>query len=63
MAVSIISPDAAPAIGDVRALGERDLIILATRARERRDWTRYMDAIGVAVTRGARLIDADEGAE
>ncbi|MFJ9694912.1 hypothetical protein [Kitasatospora sp. NPDC101183] len=62
MAVSIIYPDAAPALGDVRALGERDLIIIATGSRERPDWPRYMDAVGVAVTRGARLIHADEEA-
>ncbi|MFD0276196.1 hypothetical protein ACFVHB_20145 [Kitasatospora sp. NPDC127111] len=59
MAVSIISPDAAPAIGDVRALGERDLIIVAAGSRDRRDWPRYMDAIGVAITRGAGVIHAD----
>ncbi|GAB7187122.1 hypothetical protein ATKI12_6953 [Kitasatospora sp. Ki12] len=60
MAVSVISPDAAPALGDVRALGERDLIIIAVGSRARQDWPRYMDAIGVAVTRGARLINAEE---
>lgn len=60
MAVSIISPDAAPALGDVRALGDGDSIFIAAGSRDRRDWPRYMDAIGVAVTRGARLITAEE---
>ncbi|MFI8084335.1 hypothetical protein ACIF6L_26475 [Kitasatospora sp. NPDC086009] len=63
MAVSIISPDAAPALGDVRALGERDLIIVAAGATGRRDWPRYMDAVGVAITRGARVIHAEVTAE
>ncbi len=50
-----IRPDAAPAVGDVRALGVGDLIVLRAGVTGRADWSRYQDAIGSAVTRGAEV--------
>jgi len=48
-----IDKDAAPALGDVRALGVGDRILLNLGVEKRKDWPRYVDAIGVAITRGA----------
>lgn len=44
---------AAPAIGDIRVLGEGDTIWLTPEAPQRRDWSRYLDAIITAVSHGA----------
>lgn len=46
---------AAPAMGDIRALGSAHTIWIAPEARSRADWARYMDAIMVALTRGADI--------
>jgi hypothetical protein len=45
----------APALGDVRNLGAGDVIWLHRNVEARKDWARYADAIGVAVTRGAEV--------
>ncbi|MFD8595407.1 hypothetical protein ACFV1L_10435 [Kitasatospora sp. NPDC059646] len=56
MATLIIRPDGAPALGTVRALGERDMVVIAPGATERADWGRFLEAIGVAITRGANVV-------
>lgn len=43
----------APALGDVRALGEGDTVWLTPESVQRDDWPRYADAMMVAVSRGA----------
>lgn len=48
-----IDREHAPALGDVRALGEGDVILLLPGAEQRDDWARYTEAIGTAVGRGA----------
>ena len=46
----------APAIGDVRQMGAGDTIVLADDATARPDFPRYMDAIGIALARGAEAV-------
>lgn len=46
----------APALGDIRQMGEGDVIAIHRSALSRRDWPRYWEAIGVAFSRGAKLI-------
>lgn len=46
---------AAPAIGDVRSMGEGDVIWLGADARERKDWGRYQEAMAQAISRGADI--------
>lgn len=48
-----ISPIAAPALGDVRALQPGDIIFIREGAQQRADWARYLDAISAAVASGA----------
>ncbi|WP_282203922.1 hypothetical protein [Kitasatospora fiedleri] len=60
MATLIIRPDGAPALGTVRALGRNDMIVVAPGAPERADWGRFLEAIGVAITRGASVVHQRE---
>jgi hypothetical protein len=53
--IRIIRSDYAPALGDLRAMGLGDVIVVQPGATERKDWGRYLDAIGGAVTRGAEI--------
>ncbi|RCH68734.1 hypothetical protein DT019_08650 [Streptomyces sp. SDr-06] len=48
-----VSHDTAPALGDLRKLGHGDTIWLQADARQRKDWTRYADALATAIARGA----------
>lgn len=48
-----ISDTNAPAMGDIRLMGAGDTLWLISSAKARKDWPRYTDAIGAAVTRGA----------
>jgi putative N-acetylmannosamine-6-phosphate epimerase len=48
----------APALGDVRTLGQGDALVIAPDATERKDWGRYQDAIGAAVARGVEVHQA-----
>jgi hypothetical protein len=45
----------APALGDVRRMAAGDVLEVKADAHKRKDWPRYADAIGVAVTRGAAV--------
>jgi hypothetical protein len=58
-AIVDIRQDAAPALGDVRLLGEGDHIYVFKDARARADWPRYAGAIGEAVGRGASVLWLD----
>ncbi|MGP3940489.1 hypothetical protein [Streptomyces sp. 6N106] len=50
-----IRQESAPALGDIRSLGEGSWIYIFPNAKERKDWGRYLDAIGHAVARGASV--------
>jgi hypothetical protein len=45
----------APAMGDVRAMGVGDTIWITPEAPLRADWSRYADALTVALLRGADI--------
>ena len=51
-----IGPDYAPALGDVRTLKPGDTVYLKPGATDRRDWSRYADALTNAITRGASVV-------
>jgi hypothetical protein len=40
-------------MGDVRTMGEGDTVWLEPAIREGKEWSRYVDAVRHAVTRGA----------
>ena len=48
----VVSVRSAPALGDIRALGEGDTVWLRHGVESRRDWGRYLDALSSAITRG-----------
>ncbi len=50
-----IRPESAPALGDVRTLGEGDHIYIYAGADKREDWPRYLAAVTHAVGRGANV--------
>lgn len=50
-----ISAARASALGDIRAAAYGETIWLGAGAAARRDWPRYVDALGVALTRGADI--------
>ncbi|MFD4699803.1 hypothetical protein [Streptomyces niveus] len=52
-ALLVIDVATAPAIGDVRQAGPGDLIYVRPAATSRKDFPRYWEAVGVALTRGA----------
>lgn len=49
----VIDSATAPALGDVRAAGEGDLIYIRPDAKARKDFPKYWEAAGVAFARGA----------
>ncbi len=51
--IRTVEHEHAPALGDVRAMGAGDTVILLPGAETREDWARYTEAIGAAVGRGA----------
>lgn len=53
MADFVVGAKRASAIGDIRAATAGDIIVLRSGATARSDWSRYADAIGVALARGA----------
>ncbi|MDN3259585.1 hypothetical protein QWJ26_07105 [Streptomyces sp. CSDS2] len=48
-----IMGERAPALGDIRGLGQGDTLWLEPEVWNRRDWGRYVDAVAHAVCRGA----------
>lgn len=53
MTILMISDAMAPAIGDIRAAGKGDTILVRQASTERRDWPTYWAAVGTAWRRGA----------
>ncbi|AFU62223.1 hypothetical protein TG1_28 [Streptomyces phage TG1] len=51
-----VSLDAAPALGDVRTAKPGDVVHLVPGVDQRADWGRYLDALSVAITRGASVV-------
>jgi hypothetical protein len=49
----LIDDAMAPALGDIRDAGPDDCIYIRPAATTRKDWPRYWEAIGVALSRGA----------
>ncbi|MDX2575931.1 hypothetical protein PV332_10605 [Streptomyces scabiei] len=49
----VIDAANAPALGDVRAAGEGDLIYVRPDATSRKDFPKYWEAVGTAFVRGA----------
>jgi hypothetical protein len=58
----ILSASAGPSMGDIRCMQRPQTLWLTADARNRRDWSRYQDAIGAAVARGTNIIWIKEGA-
>lgn len=56
--IRVIRSDYAPALGDLRVMGLGDVIVVEPGATDRKDWARYQDAIGGAVSRGAEVRQA-----
>jgi hypothetical protein len=52
-AFHVIDDASAPALGDIRDAGPGDLIYIRPAATSRRDFPKYWEAAGVALTRGA----------
>lgn len=52
-AFHVIDSANAPALGDVRAAGEGDLIYIRPDATTRKDFPKYWEAVGTALARGA----------
>ncbi|MEV4971996.1 hypothetical protein [Streptomyces scopuliridis] len=61
-AIHLIDDADAPAIGDIRAAGDGDVICIRSAATSRRDFPRYWEAVGVALVRGAvvRVMNREE---
>ncbi|MFM9797401.1 hypothetical protein, partial [Streptomyces turgidiscabies] len=53
--IQVITKDQAPALGDVRTMGQGDALVLGEEATQRKDWGRYLDALGRAITNGAEV--------
>lgn len=54
MSAFLVVDDAnAPALGDIRQAGPGDLIYIRPAATSRKDFPKYWEASGVALTRGA----------
>lgn len=49
----IISQLQAPALGDLRSAEPGSTVWLRPDAKQRKDWPRYVDALGSAISRGA----------
>lgn len=47
-----MSVHSAPALGDIRTMGQGDTVWLAEGVEDREDWGRYLDALATATTRG-----------
>ncbi|WP_406324053.1 hypothetical protein [Streptomyces niveus] len=54
MSAFLVIDDAnAPALGDIRQAGPGDLVYIRPAACSRKDFPKYWEAAGVALTRGA----------
>lgn len=48
-----IRKDYSPALGDIRAMGGGDEVVISPSARERKDWPKIVAAVADAVSKGA----------
>ncbi|MGV9546817.1 hypothetical protein [Streptomyces ardesiacus] len=55
-AIHTIDAAMAPALGDVRSAGPGDLVYILPDATSRKDWAKYWEAVGVALSRGAQVV-------
>ncbi|WDM17658.1 hypothetical protein J3S85_37720 [Streptomyces lavenduligriseus] len=55
-ALHVIDSAMAPALGDIRAAGEGDVIYIRPDATSRKDFPRYWEAVGAALVRGAQVV-------
>ncbi|MYR43103.1 hypothetical protein [Streptomyces sp. SID5910] len=50
-----------PALGDVRSAGPGDLVYILPDATTRKDFPKYWEAAGVALSRGAQVVVVRRG--
>jgi len=55
-ALHVIDDANAPALGDIRAAGDGDLIYIRPAATTRKDFPKYWEAAGVALAKGAQVV-------
>ncbi|MEU0860646.1 hypothetical protein ABZ352_35565 [Streptomyces griseofuscus] len=55
-ALHVIESANAPALGDIRAAGDGDVIYIRPDATNRRDFPKYWEAVGSAFVRGAQVV-------
>lgn len=56
----VIRPDYAAPMGDIRALGLGDVVVVYPGSEQRKDWGRLVDATAAAVSRGAEVLRGAE---
>lgn len=44
-----------PALGDIRAMREGDVIDISRAMRQHKQWSRYVEAIAAALSKGAEI--------
>lgn len=55
-AIHLIDDAMSPALGDIRAAGDGDLIYIRPTATSRKDFPKLWEAAGVAMARGAQVV-------
>lgn len=55
MTIHTITATSAPALGDLRAAGVGDWVVVRRSAVGRKDFAKYWEAAGSALSRGARV--------
>ncbi|MFG3014339.1 hypothetical protein ACGFZB_28750 [Streptomyces cinerochromogenes] len=55
-ALHVIDAGMAPALGDIRTASDGDVIYIRPDATERRDFPKYWEAAGAALSRGAKVV-------
>lgn len=58
--IAVVSPEVQPALGDLRALGEGDIIVCRRSVRTLPVWPRYVEALASAVSKGADITWTEE---
>ncbi|MER5501338.1 hypothetical protein ABT096_29615 [Streptomyces sp. NPDC002561] len=53
MTTHVIAATSAPALGDIRQAGPGDRVVVRRSAAERKDFAKYWEAVGAALSRGA----------
>ncbi|AUG87161.1 hypothetical protein HOS58_gp29 [Streptomyces phage Attoomi] len=52
---AVIDSQAAPALGEIRAMKAGGVVYLRPSAKERADWPRYIDALASAMAHGVSV--------